>query len=154
MTSERIVPRSVVREISTEETYPLRLMVLRPGGTISDLYWPEDGRAGHFHLGVVEGKEIICVGSFYPEPHPDIPGKVPFRLRGMATHPDHRNKGAGRSLVTEAFKLLRAHRCDTLWCNARLVAVPFYERLGFTITGPEFDIPKIGGHFRMWRSVR
>ncbi len=143
----------IVREITTKETYPLRLMVLRPGGTIADLYWPEDLRQGHFHLGVEDGGGIICVGSFYPEQHPDVPGRNSWRLRGMATHPEHRKKGAGRLLVSTAVDHLQSLGCDSLWCNARVVAVPFYERSGFVTVGPGFDIPRIGGHFRMWCKI-
>ena len=71
----------------------------------------------------------------------------------MATHPAYRGRGAGRLLVEHALRLLQERGADLLWCNARLIAVPFYARLGFQVQGPEFDIPGIGPHHVMGRPV-
>lgn len=142
-----------VRFITAQETHPLRLLVLRPGGVLADCQWPIDTAEGAFHLGVDEGGERICVASFQAAPHEQVIAQRPWQLRGMATHPEHRGKGAGRALVERAVNHLREQGADVLWCNARLVAVPFYERLGFRIEGPRFEIPGIGGHHVMWRPV-
>lgn len=142
-----------VRFITAQETHPLRLLVLRPGGVMADCQWPIDSAEGAFHLGVDEGEERICVASFQAATHELVIAKRPWQLRGMATHPDHRGKGAGRALVERALDHLREQGADVLWCNARLVAVPFYERLEFRIEGPLFEIPGIGGHHVMWRPV-
>ena len=40
-------------------------------------------------------------------------------------------------------------RRPSLWCNARLHAVGFYERQGWKVEGDEFDVPDIGPHFVM-----
>jgi predicted GNAT family N-acyltransferase len=40
-----------------------------------------------------------------------------------------------------------------IWCNARLSAVRFYEKLGFETRGDEFDIPDVGPHVVMWRTL-
>ena len=40
-----------------------------------------------------------------------------------------------------------------LWCNARLIAVPFYERMGLTAVGDLFEMPEIGPHYVMWCAV-
>jgi GNAT superfamily N-acetyltransferase len=139
--------------IPAEGTHPLRLLVLRPGGTLADCQWPIDAVPDAFHLAVDDGDARICVASFQPAAHPTIPAVQPWQLRGMATHPAHRGRGAGRLLVEHALELVREHGTDLLWCNARLVAVPFYARLGFQLQGPEFDIPGIGPHHVMGRMV-
>ena len=39
------------------------------------------------------------------------------------------------------------------WCNARTSACAYYEKLGFTPRGGEFEIEGIGPHFVMVRAV-
>jgi GNAT superfamily N-acetyltransferase len=142
-----------IRFIRTADTYPLRLRVLRPGGVVEDCHWANDRLEGSFHLGVYLKDRIVSIGSFYPEKHPALKGWKQFRLRGMATDPAHQGQGAGTGLLRFALDHLKGQQVDLLWCNARLVAVPFYEALGFRTSGAEFDIPGIGPHYMMWRSV-
>ncbi len=142
-----------VKFIKVTDTYPLRLLVLRPGGELDDVLFANDRLEGAFHLGVHAGEEIISVASFYPEPQPTITGWKQFRLRGMATHPAYQGKGAGKRSLIFALEHLKAQRADIVWCNAREIALPFYERLGFEIKGQRFDIPGIGPHFLMTRKV-
>jgi hypothetical protein len=40
-----------------------------------------------------------------------------------------------------------------LWCDARLVAVPFYEQLGFKKFEDVYEVPLIGPHHFMWKEV-
>lgn len=143
----------VVKFIKAAETYPLRLKVLRPGGIEEDCHFPNDRLEGAFHFGVHYNGDRITVASFYPEKHPALNAWKPYRLRGMATDPDHQGKGAGKRLMLFAMEHLKAQKADLVWCNARLVAVPFYERLGFEKTGDQFDIPGIGPHFLMFRRI-
>ena len=96
---------------------------------------------------------IISIGTFYPENDIELQTKNGYRLRGMATHPKFRRKSAATKLMKESFVLLKEKKCDFLWCNARLVAVEFYKSLGFKITGKTFDIPSIGPHYKMYKSV-
>lgn len=140
--------------IPLDATYPLRLLVLRPGGTVADCHFASDTWPDVFHMGTFTGASCISVGSFHPEAHPDLPALQPYRLRGMATHPDHQGTGAGGVLIKAAVEHLRQLGCDQLWCNARLKAVPFYERQGFVVHGELFDIAGIGPHYLMHRAVR
>jgi GNAT superfamily N-acetyltransferase len=142
-----------VHRITTEETYPLRLMVLRPNGLLKDVQWPHDHDEQAFHLGAQNGAGLIGVGTFYPEKHKGIKGPRPFRLRGMATHPDHRGRGAGSLIVRSALDELRKLDCTLVWCNARIGAASFYEREGFVKHGEAFELAGIGMHYVMWRKV-
>ena len=40
-----------------------------------------------------------------------------------------------------------------LWFDARLIAVGFYKRLGFTIIGDQFEVPKVGPHYVMYKRL-
>lgn len=139
--------------LKAADTYPLRLMVLRPGGVEEDVHFANDRSDRAFHLGLQIGEHRIAVGSFYPEAHPTLTGWKQYRLRGMATHPEFQNQGAGGRLMTFALDHLKAQHADRLWCNARIKAVPFYERAGLSIEGPPFEIPGIGTHYLMHRRI-
>jgi GNAT superfamily N-acetyltransferase len=103
------------------------------------------------------------VGTVYPEAPPAAHrGAIPeaayapgaaWRLRGMATSDAARGTGLGRLVLEGCFAAVRDGSGRFLWCNARLVAVPFYRRLGLAAVGPEFDIPGIGPHYVMWADV-
>lgn len=139
--------------IPREATIPLRLRVLRPGGTEADCHFPSDLVPGGFHVGTLLHEACVAVGSFSPEGHEQFEARHPFRLRGMASAPEVRGSGAGRLLLEHAVEVLAQRGCDLLWCNARAVAIPFYERMGFSGVGPLFDIPGIGPHQVMYRTI-
>ncbi len=143
----------LVRTITAADTHPLRLQVLRPGGTLADVDFANDRLEGAFHLGAFQGNELVGVGSFYPEKHRSFRGNTQHRLRGMATHPDQRGKGVGGALLRHGLDELKLRQVGLLWCNARIKAAPFYERLGFETLGEPFELPGIGIHYLMHRMV-
>lgn len=71
-----------------------------------------------------------------------------YQLRGMAVDPQARGQGVGALLVEEAQRIAYRER-RPLWCNARQVAVAFYERMGWRKEGERFDITGIGPHYVM-----
>ena len=71
----------------------------------------------------------------------------------MATEENHRKRGYGKEIMKKAFTEIREKRGDLIWCNARLVAVDFYKKLGMQTTGEMFDISDIGPHYLMYRTV-
>lgn len=52
--------------------------------------------------------------------------------------PAHRGTGLGAALIRAALTELRAQGMTTAKLGSQTHAVPFYERLGFTPTGPEY----------------
>jgi GNAT superfamily N-acetyltransferase len=135
-----------VREIPIAETRPLRQAILRPHQDLQELAAHEPPDA--FAVGVFDGDRLVSVGFVAPE---GDPGE--WRIRGMATEPDIRGRGAGGAVLDA----LLAHACKQggtrAWCNARTPARPFYERSGFTIASDEFELPQIGPHFVMQRNI-
>ncbi len=69
----------------------------------------------------------------------------------MATTAAVRGSGAGRRLLQACFQHVRAGGGGLLWCNARLVALGFYERMGLEREGELFELPGIGPHYVMCR---
>jgi len=67
----------------------------------------------------------------------------------MASSEDVRGEGYGRALIEEARRLLKERQVTAWWCNARVTALPFYERLGLERVGEPFLIEGIGLHYVM-----
>jgi len=151
-----------IERVKAEAVYPLRLEVLRPGGILADCVFAgdDDPDTVHFAAFNSEGK-VEGIASFYQASHPAVHGKRLVQLRGMATHPSVRGEGYGKAIVRFALGFfagvggaLSEKTNDVMWCNAREVAIPFYETLGFQITAEPFDIPGIGPHRVMFRHIR
>ena len=143
----------IVQQVNAEAIRPLRNLVLRPSLPIETTYYDEDSHLKTIHLASIVNKEIISIGTFYPENDSILKSKNEYRLRGMATHPGFRRNSAATKLMKESFTVLKHKNCDIIWCNARLIALDFYKSLGFKINGKEFNIKDIGSHFLMWKSL-
>ena len=139
---------TTIKKIRVEETYPLRKEVLRKGMTLSH-EMPGDQDSDSFHLGVYEDDQLVCIASFMKNKHPDFLGEQ-FQLRGMATAEQARGRGIGRLILKEGIKELKRRKIELLWCNAREVALGFYQKLGFKTHGQAFEVPQVGMHYMMY----
>ena len=136
-----------IKKISTEETYPIRLEVLRKNIPLP-YEFNGDFDNDTFHLGAFNDGKLIAVSSFMKASNPQFKGSQ-YQLRGMATLEEFQGFGAGKLMMEHAFKLLSYLKTDCLWCNARVIAVPFYEKLGMKTIGEPYDIEFIGTHYVM-----
>jgi GNAT superfamily N-acetyltransferase len=80
-------------------------------------------------------------------------GTPSYRIRGMATRPEARNRGVGSAVLSAAIDHVGDQGGGLLWCNARIPAVSLYERAGFATRGQAWVDPTYGGHIVMWRQV-
>lgn len=142
-----------IKTIPAGETRPLRQRVLRPGQRLEELDYPGDAAPDTRHLGAYLNGELVGIASVYREPMPGADGSQAWRLRGMATLASTRRTGVGQSLLAACIAHAVAHGGTRLWCNARTSAFAFYHALGFQTEGEEFELPEIGPHYRMWRSI-
>ncbi|MEO1583386.1 MAG: GNAT family N-acetyltransferase [Planctomycetota bacterium] len=61
------------------------------------------------------------------------------KLMQMAVHPQRQGEGIGRRLVIEVERHAFAEMgLTSLYCHAQLDAVPFYEKLGWSVVGERF----------------
>lgn len=141
------------RPIPPEHTHQLRHQVLRPHQTLAEMTYPHDHDEHTIHFGSFTSNTPDPVGIVTLALNPvttlqnaDI--NAAWQLRGIATHPTARGTGAGKALVQACIDHVtnHAHPDRSIWCNARLSALGFYERLGFITLSKEFDIPGIGPH--------
>ena len=63
-----------------------------------------------------------------------------------------RGRGLGTALMKRLHDIARENALESVWCNAQVVAVPFYERLGYRVTGAPFEEADIE-HVRMERTL-
>jgi GNAT superfamily N-acetyltransferase len=134
-------------------TIPLIRKVLRPHQE-----WTEVARIGAapgaVGLAAYLDDRVVGTAILSPEPLPDEPERPgAWRLRGMATEPELRGQGVGTRVLRTAVDLVASSGGTLIWCNARVSALGFYERGGFSIIGDRWDEPGLGPHVRMSRPV-
>ena len=133
--------------------HALRRQVLRPGQPWGSVDHDYDSWPGTFHVAAFGPRgEVAACASFHPDTAPHRPASAAdktWRLRAMASLPEVRGQGYGAAALRYGIAEIRRRGGTLLWCNARSVAVGFYERLGFSIVGDEFEISPIGPHYVM-----
>ena len=95
-------------------------------------------------FGAFTGDELVAVGLVGAEGEPGD-----WRVRGMATRPDARGRGAGSAILRALVQHAVAHGAARVWCNARVRALTLYQRAGFVIASDLFEPPDIGPHYRV-----
>ena len=135
--------------VDVEVVRALRAEILRPGQAPGELVYDGDDAPDTLHAGVLEHGDAIAVASVMREPFPPRPSARDWRVRGMATRPAERGRGAGRKLLELCIAHARREGGELLWCTARVPARGFYELAGLTAVGDVFEIPRIGPHVLM-----
>ena len=142
------------RFIQPRETQSLRPRVLWPHLASTEVCVIDiDHREDAFHVGVFDGETLISIGSFFQITSQRLSQQHQYRLRAMATDPDYRRRHAGEQLIAFACEELRKRKIDLLWCDARLIAAPFYESIGFSKFDDVYEVPLIGPHHFMWKEL-
>jgi len=134
----------LVRPVRLAQSRSLRKTVLRPHESLEEVaaHEPE----GAFAVGAFDGEELLAVGLVAPDGEPGA-----WRVRGMATAPHARRRGAGTAVLDALLGHAVEHGARRVWCNARTPARSLYERAGFRAISDEFELPRIGPHFVMER---
>ena len=112
-----------------------------------------DREATTFHLAAFHGDRVVGTSTFIIDINPKFEEKNQYRLRAMATDPEVRGLGVGAKIIRAAEEELRKKGIKLLWCDARLIATGFYEKLNFKIKGQVYQVPKIGPHKLMFKDL-
>jgi ribosomal protein S18 acetylase RimI-like enzyme len=132
----------VVKPISLEQTRALRQAVLRPHEPVEQMASSETVDTAA--LGAFSGEQLVAVGMIAPDGEPGG-----WRIRGMATAPAARGRGAGSAVLDALIEHARSQGARRIWCNARTPARSLYERAGMRVVSEEFELPEIGPHLMM-----
>lgn len=114
-----------IKEVATADVLPIRQIVLRPGERINAARVCGDATA--LHLGAFDGGLIGAASLFFNA------GEV--RLRKFAVLPDWQGRGVGSALLRH---MIATTDAPLFWCDARVAAVPFYQRHGLRPVGEQF----------------
>ena len=147
------MPSFLVKEIRPKDCYSIRNQVLWQHKSFDDCGIDIDDQSDAFHLGAYKGDKLICVASFFKQSQAKFSEKNQYRLRAMATLSSAQNTGAARALLNTAFQILKEKGQDLVWCDARIIATGFYEKLGFEKLGDRYSIPIIGLHYLMYKTL-
>jgi GNAT superfamily N-acetyltransferase len=76
------------------------------------------------------------------------------QVRQMGTLPEFQGKGLAAQVLAALEQTAKQHwNARTGWLQARLAAIPFYEKCGWTAYGEEYDVNKVGPHRSMWKKL-
>jgi GNAT superfamily N-acetyltransferase len=137
--------------VSVDAILDLRHRILRAGLPKESARFPGDEIPSTWHLAVFnspanDALPISCA-SFMLNTYEAQPA---WQLRGMASDHAHQGKGIGGELLRCGETLIAADsNVHLFWCNARVPAIPFYEKHGWQVASDEFDIPTAGPHRKM-----
>ena len=133
-----------VVSIPIEDSRPLRQAVLRPQEPLAAVARMEPLEAVAYAAFEDGAERPIAVGLVGRDGEPGG-----WRVRGMATEPEARGRGAGTAVLQALIEHARGQGATLVWCNARIGARTLYERAGFRVVSDEFEIEGIGPHYRM-----
>ena len=142
--------------VSISEIIDLRHRLLRAGLPLEAAQFPGDDEQTTWHIGVFYASfgadaALVSCGSFMLNSYKNEPA---WQLRGMATETGFQGKGFGGKLLACAeAKIVEGSKLSRFWCNARVPAVPFYQKHGWKVDSEEFDIPTAGPHRKMIKKI-
>ena len=140
-----------IKELNTSDIKPLRYEVLwAHRDSVDDCTIEPDDVETTFHMGATIGDEVVGTCTLLVDINSEFEEKMQYRLRAMATSPKIRGTGTGVAIVNKAIESLKDRNVKLLWCDARLIATGFYEKMGFKVMGDTYDVPNIGPHKLMY----
>jgi len=145
-------PDIKIKKIGAEEAIPIRQAVLRQGKPISSCIFKGDELKSTVHFGLFSKGKLVAVTTFNDNQHLGFKGSQ-IQLRGMAVLDQYKTKGYGRLLLETGEQLATQKKVTILWFNARIAAIPFYEKFGYKSIGSSFEIPDVGTHFVMYKEM-
>lgn len=142
-----------ITQIPALATYPVRHPVLRPGKPLESCHFDGDDLRSTVHFGIFVDAHLAGVTSLFDCSNPLFNARQQNQLRGMAILPDFQKKGLGEDLLKHVEDFAAKKNAALIWFNARITAVPFYEKWGYQVSGEAFTIGDIGAHFVMFKTL-
>ncbi|MCS3556308.1 MULTISPECIES: GNAT family N-acetyltransferase [Sphingobacterium] len=119
-----------IEQVIATRTWKLRQQVLYPEGSLKDVMIDADFDGTHF-AATIAGELIGVISVFKIE-------EGHYQFRKFAVLPQFQGNGIGTALFKSVVDFCRLWNGVSLFCDARIAAVPFYEKLGMHIKGEHF----------------
>lgn len=82
------------------------------------------------------------------------PLRPAVQVRQMGTLTEYQGKGFAAKILTALEETAKHYwNARTGWLQARIGAIPFYEKCGWTAYGNIYDVNKVGAHRSMWKKL-
>ena len=144
---------NTIKEITAQETFLVRNLVLRLGKPIETCFFDGDNSEQTKHFGYFDNTKIVGVVSVYKNKNAIFKFPNQYQIRGMAILEEFQGNGCGKLLVKHCEDYLISNEANLIWFNARETAIIFYEKLGYTKNGFPFVITDVGIHFLMFKNL-
>jgi predicted GNAT family N-acyltransferase len=118
-----------IEQISPRVTWHLRRDILYPNLQLQDMMMEEDNNG--YHFGAFSDNRLVGVVSLFKH-------AGDWQFRKLAVVADGQGKGIGTQIIAYVTSFVERDNGTKLWCNARLSATGFYEKLGYTEVGEAF----------------
>jgi len=150
----------IIKELEIADVKQLRYKVLwQHKESSEDCVIEPDELDTTFHIGAVKNNTVVGTSTFIIDPiaiglKDEFDTKNQYRLRAMATDSSARGEGVGKQIIEFAIEKLKEMNVELLWCDARLKATGFYDKMGFKTLGDVYDVPEIGPHKLMYIDLK
>jgi len=119
-----------IEQIRPELTWLLRREVLYPDQALAAMQMPVDADGVHF--GAFKNDLLVGVVSLFQT------GTI-FQFRKFAVAENQQNQGIGTGILQYIINFCQQQQGSSIWCNARISAIQFYEKSGFAVAGQPFE---------------
>jgi phosphoribosylformimino-5-aminoimidazole carboxamide ribotide isomerase len=119
-----------IEQIRPELTWRLRQQVLYPAKKLYEMELEEDDLGIHF--GAFTDKALVGIISLFQV-------GTSFQFRKLAVVAELQKMGIGNSLLNRVEEYAKSEDGTLIWCNARVTAIGFYLKAGYSHTGKLFS---------------
>ena len=133
-------------EQELQQYFHLRWRILRKPWGQAEGSEQDDNESSAYHVMAVENNKTVGVArlEFFNNT---------AQLRYMAVDDAYQKQGIGRSIILHMEKHAKKNNAQTLFLNAREIAVGFYERQGYKVTEKSYLLFGSIQHFKMMKKL-
>ena len=119
-----------IRKIRAEDCWPIRQKVMWPNRSMEYVKLEKDEEG--LHLGLFKEAKLLSIISLFVEGD-----RAQFRK--FATLIEEKGKGYGSILLSHLLKEAESYPISSIFCNARIERIAFYEKFGLQQTTHSFE---------------
>ena len=105
------------------------------------------------HFGLYFEKQLVAIISSFKVQNKLFSEENQYQIRGMAVLDEFQKKGFGEALLNYCENEIKLKKGNLIWFNARKTAVGFYKKSGYKILGDRFEIPDVGPHYILFKTI-